>query len=812
MPEQRGIVLLVDDEPAVLRALVRQLAGCPFELVTCSTAQEAVQRVAHGGVHVVVSDIGMPGLSGIQLLRAARRYDADLPVVLLTGHSDREDAPATDGAFEILVKPVERDALRGAIERALRCYWLKKMKRNVRKVIVEEPAETSAVFTSLRAGFERALGRLWVAFQPIVRASDRSVLGHEALLRTDEPSLPGPGHILEAAEKLDQLDRLGRIVRSLALESLETASGRDLLFLNLHPRDLRDPLLWDPASPLSRVADRVVLEITERASLGDIEEVRARIARLRELGYRIALDDLGAGYAGFKSLALLEPDIVKLDMTLVRGIEASPFKRRLVGSMLGLCRDMGLAIVAEGVETFAERDTLLELGCDLFQGHLFGRPERTFSEPCWDVLPVETFPASGTHRIDSRRGRDLVDAGDAADLIEVSAKSGELLVPLSILEELSDGVVVADARGRIVFSNAAAEAALGVAAPAEPVREWHERRGLWLPDGATPFPPADSPLVRALAGQATDVEMCVRNAIVPQGMHVRVTARPILDAQGSVRGACAVFRDVTAFRRAEQVALRVQAELDGSQRRRAELSAFLVHDLKSPLSAILGSVSSIMEGTTSPAEQRECLRDIRDSALAMHRMVLDMLDLHMAEDGALIADRQPFEIAGLLEEVRAAMGPRAAQRGQRIEISAVEPGTIVRGDRDLLRRVLQNLVDNCIKYGPSGGTIRLDARLAGSASLLLRVRDEGPGVPVALRQRIFEKYAQGEPRAGVRHRDSRGLGLRFCQVAVEAHGGRVWVEDNQPKGACFSIELPIHAPARTDETSERRAAAGGASR
>jgi EAL domain-containing protein (putative c-di-GMP-specific phosphodiesterase class I) len=127
----------------------------------------------------------------------------------------------------------------------------------------------------------------------------------------------------------------------------------------------------------------VVLEITERAPLSGLEEVREHVRELRQFGFRIAVDDLGAGYAGLTSFATLDPDIVKLDMNLVRGIEGSAVKRKLVGSVASLCREMDMLIVAEGVETAAERDVLTELGCDLFQGFLFARPASAFFQPAF---------------------------------------------------------------------------------------------------------------------------------------------------------------------------------------------------------------------------------------------------------------------------------------------------------------------------------------------------------------------------------------------------------------------------------------------
>ena len=168
-------------------------------------------------------------------------------------------------------------------------------------------------------------------------------------------------------------------MRPLAAEPM-LAGGNGTLFVNLHTKDLADESLYDPDTPLAKMALRVVLEITERARLESVGDVPGRIRRLRELGYRVALDDLGAGYASLTSFAALEPDIVKLDMSLVRGIHESTTKQKLVGSMIRVCVDLGIGVVGEGVECVEERDTLVGLGCDLLQGFLFGRPGAAFAE------------------------------------------------------------------------------------------------------------------------------------------------------------------------------------------------------------------------------------------------------------------------------------------------------------------------------------------------------------------------------------------------------------------------------------------------
>lgn len=173
------------------------------------------------------------------------------------------------------------------------------------------------------------------------------------------------------------------MIRARAAQPFVTLKDEPKLFVNLHVTDLLDPVLLSPSSPLTPIANRVVLEITERSSLDEVKDVRSRIAALRELGFSIAVDDLGAGYAGLTSFTLLEPEIVKLDMSLVRDVHQNSTKQKVVRSMTQLAKDMGCMVVGEGVECRAERDALVELGCDLLQGFLFARPGRPFPEVTW---------------------------------------------------------------------------------------------------------------------------------------------------------------------------------------------------------------------------------------------------------------------------------------------------------------------------------------------------------------------------------------------------------------------------------------------
>jgi len=213
-----------------------------------------------------------------------------------------------------------------------------------------------------------------MAFQPIYDARTNALYGVEALMRSREPSIPHPGALLDTASALGRLPLLGRRVRHLAASALASRPDIPALFVNLHPDDLADIDLISADAALSQIAPRVILEVTERESLVSSTALTDRLARLRELGFRLAVDDIGAGYSGLTSFADLTPEIVKIDMSLVRAVHTSTLKQHTIRALCSLCHEVGTLVVGEGVETTDERDCLIALGCDLLQGYLLGRP------------------------------------------------------------------------------------------------------------------------------------------------------------------------------------------------------------------------------------------------------------------------------------------------------------------------------------------------------------------------------------------------------------------------------------------------------
>jgi EAL domain-containing protein (putative c-di-GMP-specific phosphodiesterase class I) len=375
-------VMVVDDEPVTARGYARTLAAAGFKVSVAHDGREAAALARSKHFDTIVSDIAMPDMNGLQLLRAIREHDLDVPMIFMTGSPALESAMEAIeyGAFRYLVKPVEPDAMLEVVSRAVRVHKLARVRREA-AAVHELEGRPIGDRAGLEARFASAVEKLWVAAQPIVSWSGKSTFAYETLLRTDEPTLRSPLDFFDAAERLGRAAELGRTIRGRVATLMREAPKNAHIFVNLHPADLEDDELYADGGALTPFAPQVVLEITERAALDQIHELGSRVTRLRTLGYRIAIDDLGAGYAGLTSFAQLEPEVVKVDMSLVRGIDGSAVKQKLVRSIIALCTELGIQLVAEGIETHAERDTVVNLGGDLCQGYLFAKPGRGFPNP-----------------------------------------------------------------------------------------------------------------------------------------------------------------------------------------------------------------------------------------------------------------------------------------------------------------------------------------------------------------------------------------------------------------------------------------------
>jgi signal transduction histidine kinase len=229
------------------------------------------------------------------------------------------------------------------------------------------------------------------------------------------------------------------------------------------------------------------------------------------------------------------------------------------------------------------------------------------------------------------------------------------------------------------------------------------------------------------------------------------------------------------------------------QLQKERLTSFVVHDLKNPVSSIDLLAQLVQRDKKLPNDIRETASAIRVEVASLMRLILNILDINKSEEGALSTRAAPLDLPALVQGVveAAQVRARARQITLRAELDPLEP---IPADADLLRRVLENLLDNALRYAPKASSISFSVRL-DAGDVELRIADQGHGVPVELRESIFDRFVQlgsGAPAGAAERlppRTGRGLGLTFCRLAVEAHGGRIYVEDGEP-GAVFCIRLP----------------------
>jgi len=216
------------------------------------------------------------------------------------------------------------------------------------------------------------------------------------------------------------------------------------------------------------------------------------------------------------------------------------------------------------------------------------------------------------------------------------------------------------------------------------------------------------------------------------------------------------------------------------------ITAFVVHDLKNPVSLMdLHAQRLLREEGLSP-RALESATQIRTQARQLTRMIMNLLDVSKADEGQLSPKRLDIDLRVLVAEVFSELDVNAQSRS--VVLASTLHTDRIHVDADLFRRTLINLVENAIRYAPRETSITVTAT-AFDGGTELRVADAGGGIPASLREKVFSPFVQVESGAGVVARGSRGLGLTFCKLAVEAHGGEIWIEDAEP-GAVFCVKLP----------------------
>jgi EAL domain-containing protein (putative c-di-GMP-specific phosphodiesterase class I) len=364
-------ILIVDDDLDVRRMLRFVLQRSGHETDEAEDGSEGLRKAVASAYDAAVVDYQMPPPDGLELLGRLRELQPRCVRILTSGALDLPvviHAINRGEVSRVVEKPFSRQAILEAIDDAVAA------RARLEELCI---GARSDMFGVQRRHLEECLTGdvLSLALQPIVAASDRRVCGYEALMRSSHPVLDCPMRVIAAAEAHDMLDRVADRVTQCATNVLKSLPDQLNLFVNVHPGELADAeavrFRYQQLLPWAR---RVVLEITERSCVLENDTWRGAVDSLNRAGFRIAVDDLGAGYNSLSVLAALRPQFMKVDRSIVEQIERDDRKQRLVELLVLFAKATSTQLIVEGIETEEEAAVVTRMGADLLQGYLYGRP------------------------------------------------------------------------------------------------------------------------------------------------------------------------------------------------------------------------------------------------------------------------------------------------------------------------------------------------------------------------------------------------------------------------------------------------------
>ena len=380
-------VVVIDDQPANVRLLEEMLRSIGIgDIHTVTESRHAVTRCHEVGADLVVLDLHMPGVDGHEVLRELQETVADddyLPVLVVTADTttDARDRALQAGAKDFLTKPVDYTEVvlrvRNLLETRAMHRSLASQNAVLRAELTAQAERERCAIAERQRREERieaalAPGNLQMAFQPIADLHSYTVVGAEALARFQCAPVRPPNVWFSEAAAVGRDAELELAAVRAAVAHIGELPSEVFLSVNVSPATALLPALVEALAPVD--PRRLVLELTEHAPVDDYPVLLQALAPLQAQGLRIAVDDTGMGYAGLGHLLQLRPDIIKLDLDLTRGIDGDPARRALATALVAFATETDATIIAEGVETAAELDTLRTLGIRWGQGYHLGRP------------------------------------------------------------------------------------------------------------------------------------------------------------------------------------------------------------------------------------------------------------------------------------------------------------------------------------------------------------------------------------------------------------------------------------------------------
>jgi EAL domain-containing protein (putative c-di-GMP-specific phosphodiesterase class I)/CheY-like chemotaxis protein len=379
-------VMVLDDQESNLAWIEQLLTSAGVgQVLSLSDPFEALARCVQGPPDLLVLDMHMPELDGFKVMDQLRRELSDdhfLPILVLTADVTVEtrDRALEAGAIDFLSKPFDRNEISLRVANLVEVGSLhRRIARDNERLRVElevERAEERRVAEDRRvraARIEHLLASqdLTIAYQPVVDLREGTVVGTEALARFPSGDRP-PNLWFDDAHAVGMGAELEVLAIDTALRQLDALPLDTFVAINLSPSVIESGLLHEVLGRID--GRRVVIELTEHSRIEDYDGLIDQLDAFRLQGIRVAVDDAGAGYSGLRHILRLRPDLLKMDIELIRGINDDPARRALASALMLFAEEIGALVVAEGIETREELGTLQALGVRFGQGYHLARP------------------------------------------------------------------------------------------------------------------------------------------------------------------------------------------------------------------------------------------------------------------------------------------------------------------------------------------------------------------------------------------------------------------------------------------------------
>jgi two-component system, OmpR family, phosphate regulon sensor histidine kinase PhoR len=335
----------------------------------------------------------------------------------------------------------------------------------------------------------------------------------------------------------------------------------------------------------------------------------------------------------------------------------------------------------------------------------------------------------------------------------------------AVFNSMADGLLLLDRQGRVQLANRAFRALFEITADIRSLTVMEALRLHQVDELVSSLPRHKQVLGFELELPGLDKRW------------LEINAAAIFDPDGRHHGAILVFHDLTQLKQLENT--------------RKDFVANVSHELRTPLSLIKGYVETLLDGAqNNPDVATKFLRTIDRNAERLKLLIEDLLTLSELESGRVTLHLQPVSLRPVVDKVLSDFKARADAR--RIQLTAEIPDLNARADPDRLEQVIGNLIDNAIKYGKPEGKVVVTARPANGAQVEVSVQDDGPGIPPAALERVFERFYRVD-KARSREQGGTGLGLAIVKHLVQSHGGKVWARSDLGHGAAFSFTIPRDA-------------------